>query len=167
MLCTKQNVLRRFWYATMPVDKLAGGPKPFTLLGENIVSVPRRRGQARRARRPLLPSHRQALERLERGRSHHLRLPRLDLRSLGQARAHSSVCTRPAAARRTGQGLPVRHALRLCVGRARGAIAADPGPAAGARSRLPAHPPVRRPLEHGGVAHDGEFVRQRAFLLRA
>ena len=37
MLCTKQKVLRRFWYATMPVDKLAGGPKPFTLLGENIV----------------------------------------------------------------------------------------------------------------------------------
>ena len=37
MLCTKQKVLRRFWYATMPVDKLADGPKPFTLLGENIV----------------------------------------------------------------------------------------------------------------------------------
>jgi hypothetical protein len=37
MLCTKQKVLRRFWYATVPVDKLADGPKPFTLLGENIV----------------------------------------------------------------------------------------------------------------------------------
>jgi phenylpropionate dioxygenase-like ring-hydroxylating dioxygenase large terminal subunit len=37
MLSTKQNVLRRFWYATMPLDKLADGPKPFTLLGEKIV----------------------------------------------------------------------------------------------------------------------------------
>jgi phenylpropionate dioxygenase-like ring-hydroxylating dioxygenase large terminal subunit len=37
MLSTKQKVLRRFWYATMPVDKLDDGPKPFTLLGEKIV----------------------------------------------------------------------------------------------------------------------------------
>ena len=37
MLCTKQKVLRRFWYATLPIHKLADGPKPFTLLGENIV----------------------------------------------------------------------------------------------------------------------------------
>ena len=37
MLCTKQKVLRRFWYATVPVDKLDDGPKPFTLLGEKIV----------------------------------------------------------------------------------------------------------------------------------
>jgi len=37
MLTTKQKVLRRFWYATMPLDNLADGPKPFTLLGEKIV----------------------------------------------------------------------------------------------------------------------------------
>ncbi len=37
MLSTQQKVLRRFWYATMPLDKLADGPKPFTLLGEKIV----------------------------------------------------------------------------------------------------------------------------------
>jgi phenylpropionate dioxygenase-like ring-hydroxylating dioxygenase large terminal subunit len=37
MLSTKQKVLRRFWYATMPLEKLRDGPKPFTLLGENIV----------------------------------------------------------------------------------------------------------------------------------
>ena len=37
MLCTKQKVLRRFWYATVPVAKLDDGPKPFTLLGEKIV----------------------------------------------------------------------------------------------------------------------------------
>ena len=37
MLCTKQKVLRRFWYATIPVTKLDDGPKPFTLLGEKIV----------------------------------------------------------------------------------------------------------------------------------
>ena len=37
MLNTKQPVLRRFWYAVMPVDHLKDGPKPFTLLGEPIV----------------------------------------------------------------------------------------------------------------------------------
>jgi len=37
MLCTKQKVLRRFWYATIPVAKLDDGPKPFTLLGEKLV----------------------------------------------------------------------------------------------------------------------------------
>jgi phenylpropionate dioxygenase-like ring-hydroxylating dioxygenase large terminal subunit len=37
MLVTKQKVLRRFWYATLPIDKLEDGPKPFTLLGEKIV----------------------------------------------------------------------------------------------------------------------------------
>ena len=37
MLATRQKVLRRFWYATVPVDSLKEGPKPFTLLGENIV----------------------------------------------------------------------------------------------------------------------------------
>lgn len=37
MLTTKQKVLRRFWYAVMPLADLADGPKPFTLLGENIV----------------------------------------------------------------------------------------------------------------------------------
>ena len=37
MLTTKQNVLRRFWYAVMPLDDLAAGPKPFRLLGEDIV----------------------------------------------------------------------------------------------------------------------------------
>jgi phenylpropionate dioxygenase-like ring-hydroxylating dioxygenase large terminal subunit len=37
MLSTKQKVLRRFWYATMPTEKLRDGPKPFTLLGEKIV----------------------------------------------------------------------------------------------------------------------------------
>jgi phenylpropionate dioxygenase-like ring-hydroxylating dioxygenase large terminal subunit len=37
MLVTKQKVLRRFWYATWPIDKLRNGPKPFMLLGENIV----------------------------------------------------------------------------------------------------------------------------------
>jgi phenylpropionate dioxygenase-like ring-hydroxylating dioxygenase large terminal subunit len=37
MLVTKQPVLRRFWYPVMPLAKLAGGPQPFTLLGEAIV----------------------------------------------------------------------------------------------------------------------------------
>jgi phenylpropionate dioxygenase-like ring-hydroxylating dioxygenase large terminal subunit len=37
MLTTKQKVLRRFWYAVIPLEDLADGPKPFRLLGENIV----------------------------------------------------------------------------------------------------------------------------------
>jgi phenylpropionate dioxygenase-like ring-hydroxylating dioxygenase large terminal subunit len=37
MLVTKQPVLRRFWYALMPMTSLDDGPKPFTLLGEKIV----------------------------------------------------------------------------------------------------------------------------------
>ncbi|MDB5799204.1 MAG: Rieske (2Fe-2S) protein [Rhodocyclales bacterium] len=37
MLVTQQKVLRRFWYAIMPLSKLDGGPQPFTLLGEKIV----------------------------------------------------------------------------------------------------------------------------------
>ena len=62
MLVTKQKVLRRFWYSTMRVDELKEGPKPFTLLGEQIVLFLDGDGQARGARRPLLPSHRKALE---------------------------------------------------------------------------------------------------------
>ena len=37
MLTTKQNVLRRFWYAVIAIDDLKDGPKPFRLLGEDIV----------------------------------------------------------------------------------------------------------------------------------
>lgn len=37
MLTTRQKVLRRYWYATKKLDDLSDGPKPFTLLGENIV----------------------------------------------------------------------------------------------------------------------------------
>jgi phenylpropionate dioxygenase-like ring-hydroxylating dioxygenase large terminal subunit len=37
MLVTQQKVLRRFWYALAPTHTLADGPKPFTLMGENLV----------------------------------------------------------------------------------------------------------------------------------
>jgi phenylpropionate dioxygenase-like ring-hydroxylating dioxygenase large terminal subunit len=37
VLTTRQRVLRRFWYAIMPVASLRDGPKPFRLLGEDIV----------------------------------------------------------------------------------------------------------------------------------
>ena len=36
MLATRQKVLRNFWYATVPVESLADGPKPFRLLGEDL-----------------------------------------------------------------------------------------------------------------------------------
>ncbi|GAA5164858.1 aromatic ring-hydroxylating dioxygenase subunit alpha [Viridibacterium curvum] len=37
MLVTKQPMLRHFWYALFPMHDLDSGPKPFTLLGEDIV----------------------------------------------------------------------------------------------------------------------------------
>ena len=37
MLVTQQPVLRRFWYALMPLSMLDSGPQPFTLLGERLV----------------------------------------------------------------------------------------------------------------------------------
>ncbi|RFA24469.1 Rieske (2Fe-2S) protein [Alkalilimnicola ehrlichii] len=37
MLVTQQPVLRRFWYPVIPVERLQDGPKPFRLLGEEIV----------------------------------------------------------------------------------------------------------------------------------
>ena len=37
MLTTAQKALRKFWYAVMPLDRLAAGPQPFRLMGEDIV----------------------------------------------------------------------------------------------------------------------------------
>ncbi len=37
MLQTRQKVLRRFWYSTVPLRTLKDGPKPFRMLGQNIV----------------------------------------------------------------------------------------------------------------------------------
>jgi phenylpropionate dioxygenase-like ring-hydroxylating dioxygenase large terminal subunit len=37
MLTAAQKALRKFWYAIMPLDRLAAGPQPFRLMGEDIV----------------------------------------------------------------------------------------------------------------------------------
>ena len=37
MLTTQQKTLRKFWYATVRLDSLKDGPKPFRLMGEDIV----------------------------------------------------------------------------------------------------------------------------------
>jgi phenylpropionate dioxygenase-like ring-hydroxylating dioxygenase large terminal subunit len=37
MLTSKQPVLRRFWYATWRLADLVGGPRPFRLMGEDLV----------------------------------------------------------------------------------------------------------------------------------
>ena len=37
MLATRQPVLRNFWYAAVPAAKLDDGPKPFRILGQDIV----------------------------------------------------------------------------------------------------------------------------------
>lgn len=37
MLPTKQPILKRFWYPTLPLSDLAAEPKSFELLGQKIV----------------------------------------------------------------------------------------------------------------------------------
>ncbi len=37
MLTAQQKTLRKYWYAVMPLHHLADGPKPFRLMGEDIV----------------------------------------------------------------------------------------------------------------------------------
>ncbi|MEK9969241.1 MAG: aromatic ring-hydroxylating dioxygenase subunit alpha [Ferrovibrio sp.] len=37
MLTTKQKTLRKFWYATVKLADLVSGPKPFRLMGEDLV----------------------------------------------------------------------------------------------------------------------------------
>ena len=37
MLVTRQPVFRRFWHATVPLAQLEAGPRPFTLLGTDLV----------------------------------------------------------------------------------------------------------------------------------
>ena len=37
MLTSQQAVLRRFWYALMPMTALDAGPQPFTLMGQDLV----------------------------------------------------------------------------------------------------------------------------------
>src|SRR5580700_7473561 len=37
MLVTQHPVFRRFWYPVIPMEDLAAGPKPFTLLGTKLV----------------------------------------------------------------------------------------------------------------------------------
>jgi phenylpropionate dioxygenase-like ring-hydroxylating dioxygenase large terminal subunit len=45
VLVTRQPVLRRYWHAAMPLERLAGGPQPFTLLGEKLVLFLDERGE--------------------------------------------------------------------------------------------------------------------------
>jgi phenylpropionate dioxygenase-like ring-hydroxylating dioxygenase large terminal subunit len=45
MLNTRQPVLRNFWYASLPLAKLDDGPKPFRILGQDIVLFLDARGE--------------------------------------------------------------------------------------------------------------------------
>ena len=129
--------------------------------------VARCRGQARCGARPLLPSHRAALQGFRRGRQHRVRLSRLDLRPRRQVRPHSAADRGADSRRRVHDRLPLRGALRLCMGRAGGAAAAHSRVRGGRRSGFPAHLPVLRAVEHQSAAGDGELVRQLALQLRA
>ena len=37
MLTTKQPIFKKFWHAVIPLSQLQDGPKPFRLLGEDLV----------------------------------------------------------------------------------------------------------------------------------
>ena len=50
MLTTQQNLFRRFWHATMPVHELAEGPKPFKLMGVDVVLFLDEHGEPRALR---------------------------------------------------------------------------------------------------------------------
>ncbi len=65
MLVTKQNVFRKFWYATVSVESLKDRPKPFVLLNEKLVLFLDADGKAGCLEDPLLPPHRQIVERLD------------------------------------------------------------------------------------------------------
>ncbi|THF29113.1 hypothetical protein E5170_18070 [Pseudomonas atacamensis] len=77
MLVTKQPVLRRFWYALLPMTALDAGPQPFTLLGEALVV-----GGGRPTLRALLVGGRLTV--------HDDQLPDFDLAELG-AQARDAV----------------------------------------------------------------------------
>jgi len=74
MLNTKQPVLRRFWYAVMPLEHLKDGPKPFTLLGEAVVLFLDAKGQPAALEDRCCPPHRQAVKGLVQQRPYCLRL---------------------------------------------------------------------------------------------
>jgi hypothetical protein len=83
MLVTKQPVLRRFWYAVMPMTEARCRSAAVHPAGRGHRAVEEGRRLAGRRARPLLPPHREAVQGLRRGRPHRLRLPRLDLRLRG------------------------------------------------------------------------------------
>src|SRR6478609_2040495 len=121
MLVTQQPVLRRFWYAVMPMTKLEAGPQPFTLLGEDIVLWKKADGTPAAVRDRCC--HRTAKL------------------SKGFVEGDNLVCGHPGG--RQGAGLPLLRALRLRLGRARRPAHAAAG-CRGGKARRPPHPPVRR-----------------------
>jgi len=56
MLCTKQKVLRRFWYATVPIGKIEDGRSPSCCSAK--ISCCSSTAMAR----PLLPPHRKVFQ---------------------------------------------------------------------------------------------------------
>ena len=113
----KQKVLRRFWYAVMPLEDLASGPKPFRLLGEEIVLFPR--DDAKPAalkdrcchKTPNCPG-------LVQGWTSCLRLSQLELRSDGKVVEVPQLPVQPELAELCDPCLSLRGALRLRLGSA-------------------------------------------------
>ncbi len=110
MLTTKQNVLRRFWYAVIALEDLKDGPEavPAARRGHRRCSSTRTASPPA-LQGPLLPPHRQAVEGLDEGRPHRLRLPRLDLRPHRQARARPAVPGAAGGAEPLDAGLSLRR----------------------------------------------------------
>lgn len=108
------KVLRRFWYATVPTDMLADGPRPFTLLGEKIVLF--LDGEGRPAALADRCCHRTA--KLSKGWSNNGHLT-CGYHGWTYDRAGKLVRIPQLSPDQPLPDARVRRALRICMGRAR------------------------------------------------
>ena len=167
MLTTKQKVLRRFWYAVMPLDDLAAGPKPFRLLGEDIVLFLGADGKPAALKDRCC--HRTA--KLSKGWCKDGQLV-CGYHGWTYDRTGKvvEVPQLPVPAELASYATPAYH-CEARYGYAWVALDEPLAPILDAseetRPSLSAHTAILRGVEHLGAAADGELVRQRALCLRA
>ena len=146
MLNTRQPVLRNFWYAAVPVAKLDEGPKPFRILGQDIVLFLDATGEP--AALEDRCCHRTA--KLSKGwvRNGHIVCGYHGWEYDGSGKLVNipQFPFEQAVPDARAQILPRQGALRLCLGLSRRAGRRHSRPALRRRPRVPPHPPVRRIL---------------------
>jgi phenylpropionate dioxygenase-like ring-hydroxylating dioxygenase large terminal subunit len=168
MLVTRQKVLRRFWYAIMPMAQLDAGPQSFTLLGEPIVLWKGAGGKPHALRDRCC--HRTA--RLSKG------FVDGDGNIACGYHGWTYDCTGQCVKipQNNGGAIPSRAIVPSyrCEERYGYAWVALDDPLQSIpefpeerRTRLPPHPAVLRALGNEPTPHDGKLVRQLAFQLRA